>query len=106
MLAKAYHELKDRQRIVRKENTPKLKAILKRHKDEVYIFLTNNKQDSYEAFRYEMENHEYIINWEGDTDVLGCFGLNEKLLLGYDLYDAYNRARRDYMAEAIEKEWY
>ena len=24
----------------------------------------------------------------------------------YDLYDVYNRARRDYMAEAIEKEWH
>ena len=23
-----------------------------------------------------------------------------------DLYDVYNRARRDYMNEAIEKEWY
>ena len=39
--------------IVRKENAPKLKAILKRHNDEIYIFLTNNQQEAYEVFRYD-----------------------------------------------------
>ena len=39
--------------IVRKENAPKLKAILKRHNDEIYIFLTNNKQEAYEVFCYD-----------------------------------------------------
>lgn len=27
-----------------------------------------------EAFEYEMMNHEYPINWEGDYDVASCFG--------------------------------
>ena len=27
-----------------------------------------------EAFEYEMANHEYPINWEGDYDVCSCFG--------------------------------
>ena len=26
------------------------------------------------AFRYEMANHEYPINWQGNWDVLSCFG--------------------------------
>ena len=26
------------------------------------------------AFYYEMANHEYHINWQGDYDVLSCFG--------------------------------
>lgn len=27
-----------------------------------------------EAFEYEMWNHEYPINWQGDWDVCSCFG--------------------------------
>ena len=27
-----------------------------------------------EAFTYEMYNHEYPINWQGDWDVVSCFG--------------------------------
>lgn len=26
------------------------------------------------AFLYEMNNHEYAINWQGDWDVCSCFG--------------------------------
>lgn len=29
---------------------------------------------AYGAIYYEMANHEYHINWEGDYDVLACFG--------------------------------
>lgn len=29
---------------------------------------------AYDAFRYELGNHEYIYNWEGDYDVCSCFG--------------------------------
>ena len=25
------------------------------------------------AFKYEMFNHEYAINWQGDWDVINCF---------------------------------
>lgn len=32
---------------------------------------------AYEAFLYEMNNHEYFINCQGDWDVLSCFGLND-----------------------------
>ena len=36
------------------------------------------KADDYDfwftAFKYEMFNHEYAINWQGNWDVLSCFG--------------------------------
>ena len=38
----------------------------------------NYKKDDYnywvEAFKVEMYNHEYAINWDADTDTLGVFG--------------------------------
>lgn len=34
-----------------------------------------NKDFALAAFLYEMDNHEYAINYDGDGDVLGCFGL-------------------------------
>lgn len=30
-------------------------------------------EQAYDAFFYEMGNHEYHINWQGDWDVLSCF---------------------------------
>ena len=92
--------------IVRKKDAPKFKNMLKRHRDEIYIFLTNDKQDAYEAFRYEMENHEYAINWDGDDDVLDCFHLTYDKLVEFDLKDVYERARRDYMKDAVENNWF
>lgn len=36
-------------------------------------------EQAYDAFVYEMSNHEYHINYEGDWDVLSCFGLNDNV---------------------------
>lgn len=73
-------------------------------------------EESYEylksAFKYEMHNHEYGINWQGDWDVLSCFGevnyRDENGLTGY--FDqlgfndtqrrAYLDARKEYYKEA------
>ena len=40
-----------------------------------------------------MENHEYAIYWDGDDDVLGCFGLTYDKLVdnAYELYDMVDR---------------
>ena len=45
------------------------------------------------AFLYEMCNHEYPINWQGDWDVCNCFTLEEPV---------YNEGKtyRDYLSEA------
>lgn len=32
---------------------------------------------AYDAFRYEIANHEWINNWHAVWDVLSCFGLND-----------------------------
>lgn len=42
------------------------------------------------AFNYEMDNHEYQINWQGDYDVCSCFGHCEY---------AENKGGADYLRE-------
>lgn len=41
---------------------------------ELREIMENNLKFAYEAFEYEMYNHEYPINWQGDWDVCSCFG--------------------------------
>lgn len=66
------------------------------------------------AFRYEMDNHEYAINWQGDWDVVSCFG-NPKYSdtkdgidylkecgYGDTQFRAYVSARKEHMEYASE----
>ena len=66
---------------------------------------------SYDAIYYEMANHEYHINLEGDYDVLSCFGSidwHEEDLAAYfkelkwepQTIKAYVNARRDFLDNA------
>lgn len=89
--------------IVKKEDAPKFLQMLKRHADEIRE-LIKDKDIAYGAFLYEMDNHEYCINYDGDGDVLGCFGLNFEQLKEMDLEVAYQLARREHMRKAHE-EW-
>ena len=71
-----------------------------------------------DAFCYEMQNHEYGINWQGDWDVCNCFGNCEYAVdktgpdylreMGYDenVVNAYTLARRRYYKLAEENEWF
>ena len=87
--------------IVRREDAPKLVAMLKRHTKEVHEALKD--EDFAEgAFRYEMDNHEYAINWDGDDDILGCFSLTFEKLKEMKLEDAYRRARRSHYKQMEE----
>lgn len=88
--------------IVKKEDAPKLVAMLKRHTKEVQEALAD-EEFAEAAFLYEMDNHEYAINWTGDEDVLACFGLTEKKLDEMNLRGAYFRARKSHMEHA--REW-
>ena len=90
--------------IVKKENAPKFIAMLKRHTKEVRDAVTNDKDLAVAAFLYEMNNHEYCINYDGDGDVLGCFGLEWDDLEKLDLKTAYRIARKEHMRLAHE-EW-
>ena len=79
-------------------------------------------EQAYDAFMYEMGNHEYHINGQGDWDVLSCFGLDDDVCeyedgKGADEYMdamglspvtkvAYHDARGDFIRMADEKCWY
>lgn len=79
-------------------------------------------EQAYDAFMYEMGNHEYHINWQGDWDVLSCFGLDDDVCEYEDGKDvdeymdamglspvtkaAYHDARGDFLRMASEKDWY
>ena len=55
--------------------------------------LMRDKEFAIEAFKYEMGNHEYQINWQGDWDVCNCFSTKE---LKYEDSKTY----KEYLAEA------
>lgn len=77
-----------------------------RHLDELHAGFkrANDPLRSYEsafdAFKYEMYNHEYAIAWGGDWDVINCFckvagGDMEDLLAQTGWSDEIKRAYRD-----------
>ena len=88
--------------IVKREDAPKFRAMLKRHKVDVYNLLQNSEEDAEAAFLYEMDNHEYAINWDGDDEVLAVFNLNYDDLEVMNLEGAYRRARKQHMKNASE----
>lgn len=87
--------------VMKKADVPRFNAMLKRQDEEL---LEAMKDDDFAegAFLYEMDNHEYAINWSGDEDVLACFNMNTAMLREMGLVDAYNRARRQHMKNAEE----
>jgi len=70
------------------------------------------------AFYYEMCNHEYGINMQGDWDVCQCFGDCEykdskeggdylkELGYGDEVCACYKEAKKKYWEDAIEHEWF
>lgn len=89
--------------IVKREDAPKLIELMRRHTQEMADAM-KDKEFAEAAFLYEMDNHEYAINWDGDDDVLGCFGLDFDKLKELGLEDAYRRARNQHMKHAQEWE--
>ena len=71
-----------------------------------------------DAFYYEMCNHEYGINSQGEWDVCQCFGECEygygknaadyltEIGFGADIIHAYKKAEHRYYQDAIEQEWF
>lgn len=88
--------------IMKKTDVPAFFEMLKRHKAELHEAL-KNEEFAEAAFLYEMDNHEYAINWDGDADVLACFNLDEKKLYEMNLDGAYRRARKQHYDHA--REW-
>lgn len=88
--------------IVKKENAKPFLDMLKRHVKEVQDLVLSDDEIAEAAFLYEMDNHEYAINWDGDEDVLSCFGWIYAELEELGLHDAYTRAVRKHMKHAQE----
>ena len=87
--------------IIKRTDIPAFKAMLRRHTEELQTAM-QNEEFAEAAFLYEMDNHEYAINWDGDADVLSALCLDAKLLKEYGLENAYRRARRQHMKNAQE----
>ena len=87
--------------IVKRSDAPKLVDIMRRHTEEIRDAM-RDEEFAEAAFLYEMDNHEYAINWSGDEDVLAAVCLDNKLLKEYGLKDAYRRATRAHMKNAVE----
>lgn len=89
--------------IVKKGDADKYINMLERHSNDIKNLIVSDERIAEVAFRYEMDNHEYAINWDGDEEILRCFGLDHEDLVKLDLEDAYRKARKghmDYMREA------
>lgn len=101
----------------RKVDAPIIRAFFDRG-DKLKELMENEQGFAEEAFYYEMGNHEYHINWQGDWDVCNCFGccdygedkgyvqyLKE---MGYseDVILAYCKARKRFLREAEKEGWY
>ena len=74
--------------IVKREDAPKLIAMLERHTKEIQEKM-KDEEFAEASFLYEMDNHEYAINWSGDEDVLDCFCFHMDDLEKLGLDEAY-----------------
>lgn len=86
--------------IVKRENAKALIALLDRQDKEVKQKLRKDPEFAKEAFLYEMDNHEYAINWSADEDVLAAFNINWDFIKKYGLQMAYDQARNEHMEHA------
>lgn len=88
--------------IVKKPDAKRYINMLERHIDEIQELIECDHEVAEEAFLYEMDNHEYAINYSGDEDVLSCFGLTEESLTELGLRRVYLNARKRHMKHAQE----
>lgn len=88
--------------IVKRENAKDLVKLLDRHTNELKQKLIDDVEFAESAFLYEMDNHEYAINWSADEDVLDCFSINWGFIRKHGLQMAYDSARNKHMKHAEE----
>ena len=99
-----------------KSDAPIIKAYLA--KEDPLDELMKDYDFAKSAIYYEMCNHEYGINWEGDWDVLSCFGNVEytegesarqymdKLGWADETKQAFYMARVEYFKQAEQNDWF
>ena len=88
--------------IVKRENAKAFVDMLKRHTKDVQQKIKSDLEFAEAAFLYEMDNHEYAINWDGDDDVLRCFGMDYEDLREAGLQAVYETARRKHFKQMEE----
>ena len=88
--------------IVKRQDARQLVKMLERHDKEIKDKLKSDVEFAEAAFLYEMDNHEYCINWSGDEDVLAAFGIGFNFIRKYGLQMAYDSARNKHLKHAEE----
>ena len=100
-----------------KKDAPILRAAFS--KKNILPELMQDHDFAVDAFLYEMNNHEYAINWQADWDVCNCFCEKEciygedKTYVDYlkeaghqDWIAAYKEAKRKHYKMAEENDWF
>lgn len=85
--------------IVKRENAKPFIVMLERHTEEIKQRLIDDIEFAEAAFLYEMNNHEYAINWSADSDVLDCFCINWEFIDKHGLQMAYDSARNKHFKQ-------
>lgn len=88
--------------IVKRTDAKAFIAMLENQVDEIKKKLREDVEFAEAAFLYEMDNHEYAINWSADEDVLDCFCINWEFIRENGLQMAYDSARNKHMKHAEE----
>ena len=87
--------------IVKRTDAKALLAMMRKHTKELQEAM-KDPDFAEAAFLYEMDNHEYAINWSADEDVLGCFSFSFADIRKLGLQMAYDRARNKHFKNAEE----
>ena len=89
-----------------KTDAPKIRAWMNDDSDEQLEKLMQDEEFAVGAYYYEMCNHEYGINYDGDWDVLQCFGKEKLEELDENQLRFYKIARKKYWEDALKNEWF
>ena len=89
--------------IVKRTDAKALIAMLEHQEEELKRKLKDDPEFAYEAFLYEMNNHEYAINWTADEDVLAAFNITFEFIRKHGLQLAYDKARTQHFK--LAEEW-
>jgi len=89
-----------------KSDSSKIREWMEDDSDEQLEKLMQDEEFAIDAYYYEMCNHEYGINYDGDWDVLRCFGKEKLSELSKEQLKFYAKARQKYFKDAEENEWY
>ena len=90
--------------IVKRTDAEVLIAMLEHHDEELKRKLKDDVDFAEAAFLYEMDNHEYAINWSADEDVLAAFNIDFDFIRKHGLQMAYDSARNKHLKHAEEWE--